>query len=265
MQPLPSTENREAEQQRLPMLRGGAIVPHAPLIALKGDPACIALADAARTAWTVISQLDCPVVVLSPHGRSTGVNSSGEGNLDAFGSLGISVSTMLDTELAQHIADAWGRPLLDEPLDHGATGALVHAEDPGPVVTCTFAESTGPSPAGSIAEVREQAIALTEVLTDVSAGRDIAVVASVHGAASITPRAPLTELPEGRAFDDALLDALATDNAAIGVIADDLYRIGGTCSTGPLHVWARLFNGRISNVHAYDAPVGVGYLVATCI
>ncbi|MGI8775547.1 MAG: hypothetical protein ACR2KQ_11175 [Actinomycetota bacterium] len=246
------------------MLRGGAIVPHAPLVALKGDPSCIALAEAARAAWKEISQLGCPVVVLSPHGRATGVSSSGEGNLDAFGSLGISVSATVDRELAQRIADAWGRPLVDEPLDHGATGALVHAEDPGSIVTCTFAESTGPSPRGSIDEARKEANGLAEVLIELSENLDIAVVASVHGAASVTPRAPLTELPEGRAFDDAVLDALATDNAAIADIADDLFRVGGTCSTGPLHVWALLFGDRSSNVHAYDAPAGVGYPIATC-
>lgn len=246
-------------------MKGGAIVPHAPIVALRAGPAAVAVADAAGAAWDALARWGCPVVILSPHGNSSGVSAMGEGDLDGFGPLGISVSVVVDAALVTDLARAWGRPILSERLDHGVVGALTHApQPPTAIVGCTFAETTGPSPAGDLAAARGDAEALAGALLEVAATTDIAVVASAHSAASLSPAAPLTERPEGRAFDDALLDALATDNAAIAAIDEELFRIGGSCSMGPLLVWAKLFGGRPSDVLAYDAPAGVGYLVASC-
>ena len=246
------------------MLKGGAILPHAPLIALRGDPAAAAIADAATSAWDEIAAWGCPVVLISPHGSATGVTTSGDGDLDGFGLAGISVVAEVDLPLAGRIAEGWGAALGEDRLDHGAVGALVHASPPPPVVSCVFAETTGPAPPGDLTTVRSETKALADVLAAIAADTEIGVVVSAHSAASLTPAAPLTQRSEGRAFDDALLDALATDNGAIGAIDAALWERGGTCSTGPLLVWAHLFTGRSSDVHAYDAPAGVGYFVATC-
>ena len=47
---------------------------------------------------------------------------------------------------------------------------------------------------------------------------------------------------------------------------DDVLRtlaeVGGSCGAGPLAAFAELFAGS-AEIHAYEAPFGVGYLVAT--
>jgi aromatic ring-opening dioxygenase LigB subunit len=237
----------------------GAVLPHAPLLLpevteVRWAPEVVASVQAA------ISDEAEVVAVISPHGKTSGVYAAAEGSLAGQGLPNVRFKADPAPVLAEKLADLWGRPLIEGDIDHGVGVPLRLAAFDGSIVGVALRETTGP--AGSrLPPVLEDARALAGSLEHLSV--DLGVVASAHTAASLSPRAPLTDLPEGHGLDGSVLAALGTDVGGLTEISAQQWRNAGSCGAGPLTVLGLLFPGARARVHAYDHPVGVGYVVAT--
>lgn len=232
--------------------RIGAISPHAPLLVLDRAPLSEdgAVERVRAASRECARRLDAPLVVVSPHSRETGVYVSTRGGLRGFGLPRADASYAIDLELSARVASGWGRPTLDEPLDHGISVPLQLLGWTGPAVAVGLAEEDP--------DIEAAATSLAEVLGRLPG----TVVASVNGGVGVTARGPLTELPEGRALEESFSAALATDVGSLGTLAPRLASEAGSCGLGPLLVLARLFGGVSMEVLAHEWPYGVGYPVA---
>lgn len=232
--------------------RIGAISPHAPLLVLddarSGPEGAVERVRAASRECA--RSLEGPLVVVSPHARETGVYVSTRGGLRAFGVPRADAPYAIDLELSTRVASAWGRPALEEPLDHGITVPLRLLDWTEPVVAVGLGERER--------DIDAAAASLADVLRTVQGS----VVASVNGGAGVTARGPLTKLPQGRALENALLWALQKDVASLETLGPRLASEAGSCGLGPLLVLARLFPGASMEVLAHEWPFGVGYPVA---
>jgi hypothetical protein len=240
-------------------LVAGAVLPHAPLLLpeVTAVPYAREVVEAARS--QIFPDTDVTIVV-SGHGRASGVYEDVRGSLAGFGLPEPVWEAPAAPDVARALALRWGKPKLGDEVDHGVFVPVRLATLRGPFVGVGLRETTGPGAAGvesAMAEGRTLASSLAAL-----PGR-VAVVASAHTAASLTPRAPLTERPEGRTLDDAVLDALRSDVGKLAEIPAQMWSAGGSCGSGPLTVLGLLFAGARATVHAYDYPVGVGYVVAT--
>ena len=164
------------------------------------------------------------------------------------------------------LAEAWDVPEIDG-SDHGVIVPLLLDALPAvPVVACTLKGWTGNStsagtegdPGGSMAS----ATRLADAIVSLAADRSVLVVASADSSAALSPRAPLSERVEGPRLDERILGALRSDPGGLLEISVSEWAAGGACGAGPLTLFGRLFAGRSCAVLAYEAPVGVGYLVA---
>jgi hypothetical protein len=229
------------------------VAPHAPLLLPEvAGPANAARTEAVAAAVASIDLADADVVVVvSPHGRTTGVYARALGDLGAFGPRGIDVSRATDAGFAAALAEAWRRPVLDEPADHGIVVPLRLLPAAAPVVAVAFEEG---APAGL---ARDLASALETVAGD----RTVAFVASANLSAGLRERAPVPSLDGAAAVDDRVLRALQLDPGALTEQGGELAR-AGSCAAAPLAAFGTLFAGRTCEVLAYDHPFGVGYPVA---
>lgn len=236
----------------MPSARIGAILPHAPLLLLdvagSRDHAAVERVRAASRA--LAAEMSETLVVVSPHACETGVYVSTRGGLSHFGLPRADARFELDMAASARIGSGWGRPMLSDPLDHGVTVPLGLLSWERPVVAIGIAETES--------EVAAAASSLAEVLGSL----DATVVASVNGGAGLTPRAPLTELPEALAAEEDVRRALTRDLADLIGVAPRLATAAGSCALGPLLVLARLFPGISMDVRSYEWPFGVSYPVA---
>lgn len=235
------------------------MLPHAPLLLpeVTAVPHAREIVSAARS--IVYPDTDVTVVV-SGHGRSSGVYEGMRGSLAGFGLPDPAWEASAAPDVARDVAAEWGKPTLGEEVDHGVLVPLRLGPVRGPFVGVSLQETTGPAGAeveSAVADARTLASSLAALPARVS------VIASAHTAASLTPRAPLTERPEGRVLDDAILDVLRSDVGKLAELPAEMWAAGGSCGSGPLTVLGLLFTGSRATVHAYAYPVGVGYLVAT--
>ncbi len=193
------------------------------------------------------------LVIASPHGPSTDIHARTSGSLDAFGPRGIDVETPIDTALARALAGAWGRPLLDEALDHGAVVPLrlLHTGDV-PVVAVAFQEGTPPV---------EDAARLARAVAGAADGRLIAFVASANTSAALTERAPLPSLEGAGEAEQRVMQALRERPGELPARVGDLAR-AASCGAGPLAAFGFLFADARCELLAYEHPFGVGYAVA---
>jgi hypothetical protein len=200
--------------------------------------------------------------MLSPHGSSSGVYRSVDGDLHGFGVDGIEIEGSVDVAAAEEISAAWGKPLLDAPADHGIVVPLVAGSVPeAPVVACTLTEVTGPQGVPvqhALAEARD----LAATVQKVSADRTVLFVASAHTSAALTPQGPLTLRESGVELDKQIREAMSADVGRLDAIAPELWASGGACGAGPLTALGCLFGGSTANVAWYDHPFGVGYMLA---
>lgn len=197
----------------------------------------------------VARDFDRLVAVVSPHGAETGVYLHPRGDLAAFGLPRTSARATVPAAAVAAVAEAWGRPVLEEPLDHGIVVPMLLGALEVPLLGVGLAEDADPT---------EDAAALAEAL----AGSRCDVIASVNTGAGITSTAPATALDGAIDLEADLRNALATDLSAVGPVAGRLAANGASCSLGPLLVLARLFRGGGAQVLAHEWPFGVGYLVA---
>jgi aromatic ring-opening dioxygenase LigB subunit len=233
-----------------------AIVPHAPLLTGPfgdGEPEAAARVRAAVRRLRIPD--DAVVVVLSPHGRVAGLYARGAGSLRRFGHPGPELDVDVASEVARQIEERWGHGPLRDDLDHGIVVPLTLLHVDGVAVAAATLEEEG-DVRTAIERGRSFARALVELESPV------AFVASAHTGAALTPRAPLGLREEALEVDRRVL-ALLTDGTGDGdEVLNELARVGGSCGAGPLAAFAELFAGR-TEVHAYECPFGVGYLVAT--
>jgi hypothetical protein len=236
----------------------GALVPHAPALlpSLSGGApdAAARVRDAIEDlSWGAVSVL----VVLSPHGFETGIYRAAEGSLDGFGVTGVTASFEGDGRVARALTRAWGRPLLDAPLDYGALVPLLLLRPDVPVIAATLGESARGA-GGTLGELAADAGAFVDALDEAIPGAGL--VASCNTGAGLNPRAPLTEVPEALVLETKLLEGLASDASVARELAVDL-GVAGSCATGSLAAFGRAFGGAPARVVGYECPFGVGYPV----
>lgn len=213
------------------------MVPHAPLLLpeVGGDR------GAAVTA--AVASLDFPgaevVVLASPHGDRTGVYRLPSGDLDAFGPRGITADA--EPGPAEELARAWGRPVVEDKVDHGIVVPLRLLAPSVPVIAVAFAEG------GENDDGLAYAIA--------SLGPVVAFVASANLSPGLDERSPLPSLKGPAEADAAVLAALR--EAPESVVAPP-----ASCAAPTLAAFGSLFAGRPCEVLAYEHPWGVGYAVA---
>lgn len=237
-------------------------MPHAPLllkaVAGESDPCC-ASRDAA--CQLLAENSGSTFVVISPHADRTGVYASSSGDLSGFGARHMSVSARTYQGTSE-LAGGWGQPLLEDPLDHGSLLPIAIAPPGSTFVCCGIAESAAGESAVELGR------SLAQAVLSVGWAGNVTFLASAHSAASLTPRAPLTERPEGAQFDAELLRLLTSDPAGLAradAIASELWSQGGSCSQASLAALGEM--ARLCDVHSFEvlsheSPVGVGMLVA---
>lgn len=231
--------------------RQGAILPHAPLlvpdVAPQGDEPAI---EGVRAATRAVTRgFVRPTVIVSPHGATSGVYLRTRADLSRFGVPRASARFDVGETQVRALAAVWGRPVLDEPIDHGVVVPLLVGDIAGPLVPVAFGEE---------GDVVAEAMSLAEVLRE----SDYDVVASVNTGAGIIDRAPLTKLGGAESLEVELRNAIERDASDLAGISHRLASDGGSCCLGPLLVLAALFAGRVGEVVAHEWPYGVGYLVA---
>jgi len=231
-------------------------VPHAPLLLpdVGGSRTDIALDQVRAASREVARSLAGTLVVVSPHARTTGVYASARGGLRGFAVPHADAAYAVDRDVSARVASGWGRPTADEPLDHGVVVPLQLLDWQEPVVAIGLAEDEPDLP--------EVALSLSTALAEVAEWHEMSVVASVNGGAGVTPRAPLTQLPHGIALEEELTAALEGDVVSLATVAPRLAAEAGSCSLGPLLVFAHLFAHASVRVLAHEWPYGVGYPVA---
>lgn len=246
-----------------PRLRG-AVVPHAPVL-LDGLSAERREETASVRAALASLDLGTPdhIVVLSPHGRRAGVYAQPSGSLDGFGIRGVSVAAPTEPVAVDYLARSWGRPVLDDPVDHGVVMPLLLTALPDvPVVGAALPESSGPA-AASMDEALEDAEDFVTALAELTMSKRIAFVASANTSAGLTPRAPLTELQAARRIERRVVSEARRDAGALARLATRMGRDGGSCAAGALLAFGRLFEGVPLGISAHVCPFGVGYLVGS--
>lgn len=239
--------------RRLQLRGAGAVVPHAPLLLREVAGSKNAAATAPVAGAVEALDLGAPdvLVIATPHGRATGVYARTEGDLDEFGPRDVSVAPPGDPAFAAALTAEWGRPLLDERVDHGIVVPLRLLAMTSPVVAVAFAEGAGP----------EEGVSLARALAALAGEREVAFVASANTSAGLDERAPLPSLDGAAAADEAVLAALSRRAGDVAEHLDALAR-AGSCAAAPLAAFGSLFEDRACEVLAYDHPFGVGYPVA---
>lgn len=209
----------------------------------------------------LVKEMPEVIVLCSPHGSSTGVYESAAGHLGPQGIPQISAPRD-PSELAKVLADEWERPVLSDMADHGIVVPQVLGAIPegAEVVACCLEEWTGQTQR-SAQEAIEEASVLADAVRTAFGDREVAFVASAHGSAALSPRAPLTERPEGIELEKRLHAALLDDVSQLTAMGAREWEGAGCCGAGPLTALALLVSGP-AELLAYDAPFGVGYLAA---
>lgn len=203
-------------------------------------------------------------MLLSPHGRATGVYSRIQGSLSAFGVGGIVLERDVGAGAGATsvVAERWGAPLLGGAVDHGVLVPLLTMSLPDvPLVAATLADGSG------LDEDRAQgavtaSLRLAHALRSLSQDRQVAFVASANTAAALSPRAPYTERSVAIELEDGLLGGLGTDAGLAQDLARDMSATGMSCGVGPLTAFGDLCRGSPVELVAYERPVGVGYVIA---
>ncbi len=185
-------------------------------------------------------------------------------DLSRFGDLGAERTFRPDMALidaTQRALRRQGLPLTldtDHALDHGATVPLLLLTDmraPVKIMPITY----------SGLEPKEHA-AFGEALRDVLAsykGR-VGVIGSGDLSHALTKKSPLGERPEGKAFDQAVCDAVGSMGLSpLLSLEPSFVERAGECAYLPLLVVMGLL-GRYADAEllAYEAPFGVGFLTA---
>lgn len=200
------------------------------------------------------------VVIITPHGREVGIYRAAFGDLSEVGLPDARVALENNARLSRELADAWGTPFLEGPLDHGAVIPSLLLSGLRRVVVCALGEWTAHD-GGDPSHAMEQGEALGAALAEIGSREDLSVVVSGHTSAAITARAPLTERPEGREVDRAVIEALGSSPRRLAEIPVEMWELAGSCGAGPFRALTRLRDEPLEVLH-HSAPFGVGYAIA---
>lgn len=241
----------------------GAVVPHAPLLVPEVNPASRDRAIV-RSLEEVRSRRADAVFLISSHGERTGVYTRATGDLERMSIPSGRAAAPVEPELTGEFAFEWGEPRLDSPLDHGVVVPLLLKALPPdvPVISCALEETTGPGKSFTGARGRSAA-GLAAAIATFAQRRNVAVIASAHGAAGLGANAPLTHQPGAEMLDERILEAFERDIGDLLQIDEASWTHGDPCGRAPLLVLAHLFQNHAGSVHGYDSSQGVGYIVAT--
>jgi AmmeMemoRadiSam system protein A len=220
------------------------------------------------------------LVVISPHGTvlKDAVAVLGmkhlSGSLARFGVPGINLSYPSDNELVSRIeneAESVGiatvvlseqntdLPEMDNTLDHGALVPLYFLDKAGvrlPLVHITFG-FLPPNELYSFGKAVARAIA--------ALGRRVAVIASGDLSHRLIPGAPAGYSPEGKKFDEQIVQLLRSFDVAAILDMDELFLDrAGECGYRSLLICLGILEGEQvrPEILSYEGPFGVGYLVA---
>ncbi|MCL6450187.1 MAG: AmmeMemoRadiSam system protein A [Acetobacteraceae bacterium] len=219
------------------------------------------------------------LVLISPHGpalRSAVPVVVGErfsGSLAAFGAPEAAVDFPGDPGLAGAIleeAGARGLPVVEMSGAEASRHLGVRGLDHGSVVPLYYLAEAGVRPAlvpvGLGLLSLERLFALGQAVAHAAAagGRRVAVVASGDLSHRLKPGAPAGYAPEGRVFDERLVEALRRgDVPAVLGMDPDLAERAGECGLRPLAVaLGAVAQAARFEVLSYEGPFGVGYAVA---
>lgn len=188
-----------------------------------------------------------------------------EGDLAGQGLDGFSIAGRADKGSIQDLSDAWGHPVLEGPVDHGIVVPwLLLGQPQVPATACCLKGWTGQSE-GSPNDAIDDARSLAEALRSWAGDRTVGFVASAHGSAALTPKAPLTERREGIELERRLTKAFAEDVGSLAEIPAELWRTAGACGAGPLTALGMLCDAVLTpgraKLFSYTEPFGVGYRV----
>lgn len=261
------------------------IAPHPPIIVPevggkereKAKATCKAMEEWAQL---VKDKLPDSIVLVSPHGTvfqdAITINEEQEvsGSLAQFGALQVKLSFSTDVELAAAIRQMSGRhnvPVVGldkalakkhgarQDLDHGALVPLYYLDTAG--VRCQLVSvSMGLLPFEDLYAFGlavQQAARLLD--------KRVVMVASGDLSHRLTPEAPAGYSPEGRKFDDLLVQAVREFKVEdILEIDRELGENAGECGLRPIIMMLGALDGMDveSRVLSYEGPFGVGYLVA---
>ncbi len=262
-----------------------ALCPHPPIIVPEvGGP------DTARAQLTVDGMRQLArvvsdahpdtIVVISPHGPvfSDVIAITGESAVEGdFRQFGAAVSMRFDNdlELAESIArhaEASGVPAaVIEPsfispmrasrrLDHGTMVPLYYISQAHP----RFRLIPVAMGVGMPDQLYTFGMALRKAVEE--QGRRVALVASGDLSHRLKPGAPAGYSPEGKVFDERLVEALGRmDVAGVARIDDRLVEAAGECGLRPVYMMLGALDGleAEAQVHSYEGPFGVGYAVAS--
>ena len=267
-------------------LTGCALFPHPPIMlsevgGVESGRVRKSIQAAETAAQCLLQKNPTSVVIITPHGPAfqdaVGINVSPvlRGSLAAFGAPEVAVSFETNSLLVKNIIKQSERlgvslAVLNEPmaqqyrfslqLDHGAViplhylnragfrGQVVHLS----VGFLSYPEmyAFGKAVQGAIESTRQK----------------VAVVASGDLSHRLTPDAPAGYSPQGRLFDERIIQCLQTmDVKSLFGLAPDLVEEAGECGLRPIFFLLGTLDGleAESEILSYEGPFGVGYGVAT--
>ncbi|MEE8472021.1 MAG: AmmeMemoRadiSam system protein A [Dehalococcoidia bacterium] len=257
----------------------GCIVPHPPLlvpaVGRGHEEAIIATTRAMESlAGDLAGSRPQTLLVISPHGAShrdaMGILAAGSsaGNMRNWGAPGPDVSFDNDIEFVSALreeARASSIPLVSignggYDLDHGVMVPMhfLREDVKGvPLVPLTFSNLPLKAHFAFGQAIRRAAEKV---------GKRTAIIASGDLSHRLLPESPAGFDPEGRVFDERLVDAVGRlDVEAILDLDPRLIERAGECGLRPIVILLGALEGLMahSRVLSYEGPFGVGYMVAS--
>lgn len=236
-----------------------------------------------RQAAQEVAEL-CPdaVIVCGPHGPlfadafTVETEPVIQGDFSAFGAKEEQIRVDIDSDLTRAIikeSGAQGLPLvgltarlkrqfrLTSRLDHGAAIPLwfLRAANAGQLPPVVLVNMSG------LPLIEHYALGVAIQRAVQASGKRVVIIGSGDLSHRLSEEAPAGYHPEAQRFDAAVAELLRSQRVQDLPALEELATIAGECGLRPLAVFLGCFEGLAGSyrVLSYEAPWGVGYLVAT--